>query len=114
MKPVRPTRPLPVSFLSMLHLLDHSRQIIRDAFFSSSEAPRCASEWVCLFVLEDALILPLEIAATLQRPDIVIFARAVRHVILIELTVPLEDRVSDAHERKNPLFAITALCQSYG
>ena len=50
------------------HLSDRSR---RPLF--SSDALRCASVWVFLFDLEDTLIFPPEIAATLQRPDIVIF-----------------------------------------
>ena len=67
----------------------------------SSDALRCASDW--FFDLDDALIFPTEIAATLQRPDIVIFLRGLRQVILIELTVPLEDRVclTPMKEKKN-------------
>ena len=67
------------------------------------------------FDLEDALIFPPEIAATLQRPDIVIFSCALRQVILIELTVPLEDRVCATHERKrNRYLPLLSLCQSNG
>ena len=81
----------------------------------SSDALHCASDWVFLFDLEDALIFPPEIAATLQRPDIVIFSRALRQVILIELTVPLEYRVCVAHERKrNRYLPLLSLCQSNG
>ena len=47
--------------------------------------------------------------------DIVIFSRALRQVILIELTVPLEDRVCLAHERKrNRYLPLLSLCQSNG
>ena len=94
------------------HSLDRSR---RPLMLVSSDAPRCASDWVFLFDLEDALICPPEIAATLQRPDIVIFSRALRQVILIELTVPLDDRVSVAHERKRKRYLpLLSLCQSNG
>ena len=52
---------------------------------------------------------------TLQRPDNVIFSRALRQVILIELTVPLEDRVCLAHERKrNRYLQLLSSCQSNG
>ena len=92
----------------------HSSDRSRRPLFSS-DAVRCASHWVFLFDLEDALIFPPEIAATLQRPDIVIFSRALRQVILIELTVPLEDRVCLAHERKrNRYLPLLSLCQSNG
>ena len=92
----------------------HSSDRSRRPLFSS-DALRCASDWVFLFDLEDALIFPPEIAATLQRPDIVIFSRALRQVILIELTVPLEDRVCLAHERKrNRYLPLLSLCQSNG
>ena len=81
----------------------------------SSDALRCASDWVFLFDLEDAFIFPPEIASTLHRPDIVIFSRALCHVILIELTVQLEDRVCVAHERKrNRYLPLLSLCQSNG
>ena len=36
-------------------------------------------------------ILPLEIAATRQTPDVVTFSQSLRIVLLIELTVPRED-----------------------
>ena len=92
----------------------HSSDRSRRPLFSS-DALRCASDWVFLYDLEDALIFPPEIAATLQRPDIVIFSRALRQVILIELTVPLEDRVCLAHERKrNRYLPLLSLCQSNG
>ena len=92
----------------------HSSDRSRRPLFSS-DALRCASDWVFLFDLEDALIFPPEIAATLQRPDIVIFSRALRQVILIELTVPLEARVCLAHERKrNRYLPLLSLCQSNG
>ena len=40
---------------------------------------------------------------------------ALRQVILIELTVPLEDRVCLAHERKrNRYLPLLSLCQSNG
>ena len=147
----------------------HSSDRSRRPLFSS-DALRCASDWVFLFDLEDALIFPPgadsicperarsgqiesapvgallqrfwvrqnrqnrqierptrplhliwfcfwgqiecapEIADTLQRPDIVIFSRALRQVILIELTVPLEDRVCAAHERKETAICHYCLC----
>ena len=53
----------------------HSSDRLRRPLFSS-DALRCASDWVFLFDLEDgtASLRAPEIAATLQRPDIVIFS----------------------------------------
>ena len=60
-----------------------------------------AVDWEFLFDLPPhKLVFPIEIAATSQRPDIVIFSRILKTVILIELTVPLEDRTSASHDRK--------------
>ena len=76
---------------------------------------RCAQDWEFLFDLGEGLVFPPEIAATNQRPDIVIFSRSLRQVILIELTVPLEDRVSDAHSRKHDRYLpLLVNCESNG
>ena len=73
------------------------------------DAFHCARDWEFLFDLGKSLVFPPAIAATNQRPDIVIFSRFLRQVFFIELTVPLEDRISDAHSRKRdhylPLLA---------
>ncbi|KAK6172576.1 hypothetical protein SNE40_016203 [Patella caerulea] len=43
---------------------------------------------------------PAEIAATSLRPDIVIWSQGTRQAVLLELTVPWEDRIEEAYERK--------------
>ncbi|VDI13370.1 Hypothetical predicted protein [Mytilus galloprovincialis] len=43
---------------------------------------------------------PAEIAATSLRPDIVIWSPGTRQAVLLELTVPWEDRIEEAYERK--------------
>ena len=80
------------------------------------DALRCASDWEFRFDIgASPTIFPAEIVATLQRPDIVIFSRSLRSVILIELTVPLEDRVAAAHTRKTDRYdALLASCESNG
>ena len=45
-------------------------------------------------------MLPPEIVATSQRPDIVIWSIARKKVIMIELTCPAEERIEAARERK--------------
>ena len=43
---------------------------------------------------------PLSITPTDLRPDMVIWSSSAKKVIIIELTVPAEENVSDAHQRK--------------
>lgn len=74
-----------------------------------------ALDWEFLFDLGSSLVFPPEIALTSQRPDIVIFSRTLKTVILIELTVPLEDRTSLAHDRKMSRYAsLCTLCTENG
>ena len=50
-----------------------------------------------------------------QRPDIVIYSLSLRKVLLIELTVPLEDRVAAAHTIKTTRYAsLLSACESNG
>ena len=59
---------------------------------------------VFLFDLEAGLIFPPEIASTTQRPDIVIYSKSKKIVVLIELTCPLKDHISTAHELKTDSY----------
>ena len=43
---------------------------------------------------------PSEIKQTRERPDIVVYSRALKTFILIELTVPHEDNIQEQHEYK--------------
>jgi hypothetical protein len=43
---------------------------------------------------------PISISATEKRPDIVIWSTSARKVIIGELTVPAEEEISNAHNRK--------------
>ena len=45
-------------------------------------------------------MFPSEIAITVQRPDIFIYSSSIKYVIIIELSVPLEDCFSKARQRK--------------
>jgi len=55
--------------------------------------------------LDQRLILPPEIATTDLRPDIVLWSGSARIVQMIELTVPWEDAVDEAYERKKLWYA---------
>ena len=63
-----------------------------------------AQDWECLVDLERALQFPSDVALTRLRPDVVILSRTARIVIMGELTVPWEDNVEEAHERKKEKY----------
>ena len=46
------------------------------------------------------LRIPQHIAATAQHPDIILTSEAVKHLVIIELTVPTEERVEISTELK--------------
>ena len=74
----------------------------------------CAND--CLFDVDGGYnVFPIEIAASALRPDIVIYSLSLRKVLLIELIVPLEDRVAAAHTIKTTRFAsLLSTCESNG
>ena len=93
--------------------LPSSRQTRRPLV--SSDLLRCGNDWVFLFDLETGLIFPPEIASTTQRPDIVIYSKSKKIVVLIELTCPLEDRISTAHElKKDRYLELLSNCRCNG
>ncbi|VDI21699.1 Hypothetical predicted protein [Mytilus galloprovincialis] len=50
--------------------------------------------------LKQKLQFPQQIAVTNQRPNIVIWSASTNQAILLEPTVPWEERIEDANERK--------------
>ena len=48
----------------------------------------------------EPLRVPAHIAATLQRPDIILTSESVKQLVIVELTVPTEDRVGLSSELK--------------
>ncbi|XP_072037291.1 uncharacterized protein [Amphiura filiformis] len=58
---------------------------------------------------------PREILITTLRPDIVIWSEAGKEVIIGELTVPWEDNIDEAHERKLTKYSeLRAECKDRG
>ena len=87
------------------HLYSNTRHK-RHPLSSSKDLLLNSNDWEFLFDLGDSqLVFPPEIAVTTQRPDIVIFSRSKKAVLLVELTVPLEDRVAAGHTRKENRYA---------
>ncbi len=61
------------------------------------------------------LQFPQEICSTTLRPDMVLWSAAVKSVILIELTVPWEEGLEAAYERKKAKYAdLVAECRESG
>ena len=60
-----------------------------------------STDWKLLVDYSDRpVVLPPEILATNQRPDIVIWSVALKKVVMVELTCPAEEGIEAAVERK--------------
>jgi len=74
-----------------------------------------ASDWVFLFDLGENLIFPSQIALTNLRPDGVFYSQQLKAVIMLELTVPIEDRISVSETIKTARYKnLISECQSNG
>ena len=74
-----------------------------------------ANDWTFLYDLEGQLQFPIEAAITSLRPDVVFFSRSSKTIILLELTVPQEDNVHLAHDRKTTKYsALVTACEENG
>ena len=49
----------------------------------------------------DQAVFPPQICSTSSRPDIVIFSEQLKVCVIVELTIPAEENMTDAHDRKN-------------
>ena len=50
------------------------------------------------------MAFPQEVAVTQSRPDIVLWSPQTRQVVMVELTVPWEERVEESHELKRQKY----------
>lgn len=66
---------------------------------------RLARDWEMLADIGRQLVFPREIATTTLRPDLVLWSPSLKKVYIIELTVPWEDAVDEAYERKHLRYA---------
>ncbi len=64
-----------------------------------------ARDWHLQVDLGRQLKFPNHITATSLRPDMVITSESTRQVVIVELTVPWEDRLEEANERKRAKYA---------
>ena len=71
-----------------------------------------ANDWEFLFDLDEQLQFPPEVAVTSLRPDVVIFSWSTKTVVMLELTVLLEDRSHLAYDRKSSKYsALVTTCE---
>jgi len=64
-----------------------------------------AQDWELKVDLGKQLKFPENAAATTLRPDIVLISEASKQIVLLELTVPWEDRIEEANERERAKYA---------
>ena len=68
-----------------------------------------------MFDLEDSLVFPPKIVLTALRPDGVLYSEKLKTVLLLELTVPIEDCVLTAQSLKSKRYeGLIRECQSNG
>ena len=76
---------------------------------------KAGSNWQVRIDLDTALHFPSHIVQSTLRPDIVVWSDVAKQVMLIELTVPWEDNMEWAHERKAARYAdLKAQCEDKG
>ena len=63
-----------------------------------------ARHWIFQVDIDTTLHFPAEVAVTSSRPDIVVWSKAARILTLCELTVPWEDHVEKAYEKKKEKY----------
>lgn len=64
---------------------------------------------------DNQILFPPEITQTALRPDIIVWSRSLRRVILMELTIPAEDNLQKAHNRKMLKYqALVEECRKNG
>ena len=63
-----------------------------------------ARDWKLQVDLGKQLVFPQEITITRQRPDILITSKTSKALIILELTVPWEERMDEVYERKTAKY----------
>lgn len=82
---------------------------------TSSGLLATAHDWELKVDLGKHLKFPEAVAKTTPRPDIVLTSAVSKQVILFELTVPWEEKLEEAHERKRAKYAdLVEECRNNG
>ena len=64
-----------------------------------------ASDWNLQFDLDGMLVVPVFLAVSTLRSDILLFSRSTKKVIIIELTCPCEENKIQWHEEKSGILS---------
>ncbi|KAI8494176.1 Transcriptional adapter 1 [Branchiostoma belcheri] len=64
------------------------------------KGPKFIGDWNLRVDLDRRLVFPEEIASTNLKPDVVLWSTQTKQIVLVELTVPWEERIEEAYERK--------------
>ncbi|KAL5016444.1 hypothetical protein ScPMuIL_006033, partial [Solemya velum] len=83
-----------------INFIKGGRKTSRNANSKASGILATANDWEMQADVGGKTTFPGEVITTTLRPDIVLWSRTSRQVILVELTVPWETRLEEAHERK--------------
>ena len=67
-----------------------------------------AQDWQLSVDLGSQLKFPQHVVKTTLRPDIILVSEATKNVVMLELTVPWEERMEEAFERKREKHDTTA------
>ncbi|KAK0148843.1 hypothetical protein N1851_010754 [Merluccius polli] len=82
---------------------------------TSSGLLATARDWEMKVDLGKQLKFPESVATTTLRPDLLLISEASKQIVLLELTVPWEDRIEEANERKRAKYAeLVEECRSNG
>ena len=74
-----------------------------------------ATDWKSAADLNEALHFPSHIVQTRERPDIVVWSENIKRILLVELTVPWEENMEEAFERKKERYEnLRAECEEKG
>ena len=74
-----------------------------------------ARDWKVVADLKEALQFPHHIVQTRERPDIVVWSDTAKRVLLVELTVPWEENMLEAYERKKTKYeTLRSECEEKG
>jgi len=82
---------------------------------NSTGVLRGGGQWEMLADLDKKLVFPQDIAVTNLRPDIVLWSSTSKQVVMVELTVPWEERVEDSYHLKRDKYTeLQAECVQRG
>lgn len=94
------------------NLSSYDEKCCRTSKWKGQGERKTATNWQLKVDLGKQLKFPQCIARMSLRPDFVLTPDSSKHVAIIELTVPQEDSMKEAHERKKALYlVITEKCR---